>query len=130
MNMKFRKGDIIIAVILIAALGFWLYNNYVANKTALTSLVIEVNGELYKKIPVSQLKKEQLMHIEFENNRHIDIVADSKGAWIKDVVCPDKLCQKTGVISKVGQSIVCLPNKVVIYYEGTTEGPQVDNVSY
>ncbi len=128
--MRLRKGDIIIAVILVAALGFWLYNNYVANKTDLTNLVIEVNGSLYKKIPVSQLKKEQLIHIEIDDNRHVDVVADSTGAWIKDVVCPDKLCQKTGVISKVGQSIVCLPNRVVVYFEGTTDAPQVDNVAY
>lgn len=128
--MKLRKGDIIIAVILVAALSFWLYNNYVANKTSLTALVIEVNGSQYKKIPVSQLKKEQLIHIEIDDNRHVDVVADSTGAWIKDVVCPDKLCQKTGVISKAGQSIVCLPNRVVVYFEGTTDAPQVDNVSY
>jgi hypothetical protein len=127
--MKLKKGDIIIAVILIAAVGFWLYNNYVSNNTEVNNLVIEVNGSTYKKIPISELKKEQLFHIEFENNRHIDIKADETGTWIEDVVCPDKLCQKTGVISKVGQNIVCLPNKVVIYYEGNS-APEVDNVAY
>lgn len=127
--MKFKKGDIIIAVILIAAAGFWMYTNYVANNTAVNNLVIEVNGSAYKKIPVNQLKKEQLIHIDFENNKHIDIVANETGAWIKDVVCPDKLCQKTGVINKVGQNIVCLPNRVVIYFDGD-EAPLVDNVAY
>jgi hypothetical protein len=127
--MKLKKGDIIIAVILIAAVGFWIYNSYVSNNTSVTKLVIEVNGSTYKKIPVNELDKEQLIHIELENNKHIDIKANETGTWIEDVICPDKLCQKTGIISKVGQNIVCLPNKVVIYYEGDVE-PEVDHVSY
>ncbi|OGO77946.1 MAG: hypothetical protein A2Y23_04335 [Clostridiales bacterium GWB2_37_7] len=127
--MKLKKGDIIIAVILIAAVGFWLYNSYISSNTLISSLVIEVNGSTYKKIPMSELKKEQHIHIDFENNRHIDIKADESGAWVQDVICPDKLCQKTGAINKVGQSIVCLPNKVNIYYEGDEESP-VDNVAY
>lgn len=127
--MKFKKGDIIIAVILLAAVGFWLYNSYVANNTVVNNLVIEVNGSVYKKIPVNQLKKPQLVHIDFENNKYIDIEANETGTWVHDVICPDKLCQKTGVINKIGQSIVCLPNKVNIYYEGNEE-PLVDNVAY
>jgi hypothetical protein len=127
--MKLKKGDIIIAVILIAAVGFWIYNSFVSNNTSVSNLIIEVNGSAYKKIPVNQLKKEQLIHIDLENNKHIDIKANETGTWIEDVVCPDKLCQKTGIISKVGQNIVCLPNKVVIYYDGNAE-PEVDHVSY
>lgn len=127
--MKLKKGDIIIALILVIALGFWTYNNYIGNTRSVNNVVIEVDGKLYKKIPISSLKKEQLIHIDLENNKHIDIVANETGTWIKDVDCPDKLCQKTGVISKIGQSIVCLPNRVVIYYEGE-ESPEIDNVAY
>ena len=127
--MKLKKGDIIIAVILIAAIGFWLYNSYVSNNTNVSDLIIEVNGSTYKKIPLKELKKEQLIHIELENNKHIDIKANETGTWIEDVVCPDKLCQKTGIINKVGQNIVCLPNRVVIYYEGNVKS-EVDHVSY
>lgn len=128
--MKLKKGDIIIAVILLAAVGFWFYFNNISNTTKVNNLVIEVNGSTYKKIPITELKKEQLIHIELENNRHIDIKANESGTWVEDVICPDKLCQKTGTINKVGQNIVCLPNKVVIYYEGNNEAPLVDNVAY
>lgn len=129
--MKLKKGDIIIVLILVVALGVWTYNSYVANKSPVDNLVIKVNGEVYKRIPVTELKKDQLIHIDLANNKHIDIEANEKGAWVKDVDCPDKLCQKTGVINKIGQSITCLPNKVTIYYEGTqSQKQEVDNVSY
>lgn len=127
--MKLKKGDIIIVLILVIAFGVWTYNNYIANKSPIDNLVIEVNGDVYKKIPVAELKNEQLIHIDLANNKHIDIAANSSGAWVQDVDCPDKLCQKTGVINKIGQNIVCLPNKVSIYYEGKQK-QEVDNVSY
>ena len=31
-----------------------------------------------------------------------------------DADCPDKLCVKTGRISKTGETIVCLPHRVVV----------------
>lgn len=127
--MKLKKGDIIIVLILVIALGAWTYNNYIADKTPVDNLVIKVNGEIYKKIPVTELKKEQLIHIDFENDKYIDIAANESGAWVESVVCPDKLCQKTGVINKIGQNITCLPNKVTIYYEGQ-QNQEIDNVAY
>lgn len=36
--------------------------------------------------------------------------------------CPDHTCVNTGKISKVGQSIICLPNKVTVTVIGNTDG--------
>ncbi len=35
--------------------------------------------------------------------------------------CPDKLCVHQKAISKNGESIICLPNKVVVTVEGSEE---------
>ena len=39
-------------------------------------------------------------------------------AWLDDADCPDKLCVKSGRISKDGETITCLPNKVSIIVSG------------
>ncbi len=44
-----------------------------------------------------------------------------------DSACPDKLCVKTGWISRPGESIVCLPNRVVIEIRSGEGGPDVVN---
>lgn len=44
-----------------------------------------------------------------------------------DSDCPDKLCVKTGWISSPGESIVCLPNRVVIEVVSGDGGPDVVN---
>ena len=33
---------------------------------------------------------------------------------MKDAECPDKLCMRQGAISRDGQTIVCLPHKLVV----------------
>jgi len=127
--MKLKKGDIIIIVILAVALISWYGINQLGESEDDRQAVIETNGEVYKTIPMKAGMKQQEIHIELENGNHIDIIIDENGAYVKDVICPDKVCQKTGVVNKVGQSIVCLPNRVIVYIEGKT-GSDVDDVSF
>jgi hypothetical protein len=51
-------------------------------------------------------------------------------AWVEEASCPDGLCKNMGKISQVGQSVICLPNKVVVEIldkEGEVSGtPDVD----
>lgn len=127
--MKLKKGDLIIVVILIAAVVSWYGINMLNESKDEKQIVIETNGDVYKSIPMNKGMKPQEVHIDLKNGKYIDIMIDENGAYVKDVICPDKVCQKTGVVDKVGQSIVCLPNKVIVYVEGKTES-DVDDVSY
>ncbi len=45
---------------------------------------------------------------------HITVHIRGKKIWVTDADCPDRTCVKTGVISRAGQSIVCLPNATVV----------------
>lgn len=127
--MKLKKGDLIIILMLVAAVISWLGINKLGESKDERQIVIETNGSVYKTIPMKVGMKQQDIHIELENGKYIDIVVDENGAYVSDVICPDKVCQKTGLVSRVGQSIVCLPNKVVVYIEGKSES-EVDDVSF
>lgn len=127
--MRFKKGDFIVVVILAAALISWFGINKLNDAKFDRRVVIETAGTVYEIIPLKAGMEQKKVHIDLENNRHIDIVVNENGAYVEDVVCPDKVCQKTGVINKAGQNIVCLPNKVVIYIEGEKE-TGIDGVSY
>ena len=128
--MKFKKGDIIVVIILAVAVISWFGINKIYEAKSDRRVVIETGGTLYETVPLKAGMEQKKIHIELENDRHIDIVIDENGAYVEDVVCPDKICQKTGVINTAGESIVCLPNKVVIYIEGEEETKtEVDGVS-
>lgn len=127
--MKMKKGDLIIIVILAVALISWFIINNPGTVENERQIVIETNGDLYKAITMEEGMEQQEFHIELENGKYIDIVVDENGAYVKDVICPDKVCQKTGLINRVGQSIVCLPNRVVVYIEGQEES-EIDGISF
>ena len=37
--------------------------------------------------------------------------------YIEEADCPDKICVKQGRISKTGESIICLPHKIIVEIE-------------
>lgn len=41
------------------------------------------------------------------------IIMDGK-AWVTKSTCKDHICEQTGKISKVGETIICLPNALFI----------------
>lgn len=52
-----------------------------------------------------------------------NILKIEKGsACILDADCPDKLCVHMGKISRNGQSIVCLPHRVIVTVDGKSDG--------
>ena len=48
-------------------------------------------------------------------------VHDGK-AYMQSADCKDKLCVHQGKISKAGQTIICLPNKIVMELKGKKSG--------
>ena len=45
------------------------------------------------------------------------IIADG-GVHVENMQCPDKVCERFGIISKAGESIICVPNQLVIEIQG------------
>ena len=59
-------------------------------------------------------------------NRTIDfgslkVVIENGSAFVTDATCHDKVCEKSGKISKSGQSITCLPAGIVVRIGGKSE---------
>ena len=52
------------------------------------------------------------------------VVKDGK-AFVRDMTCPDKTCEKMGKISSAGNSVICLPNRLAVVVDA---GGEVDAV--
>ena len=121
-----KKGDLIIILFLLIFSGLsWLLVNNFWQETDSKQVIIEVNGAYYDTI---DLKQEQLFQIKFPENKYIELAIKDEEVWVIDetVICPRKICVQTGKINAVGQSIVCLPNKTVIYI--TSQGDNSSKV--
>ncbi len=113
--MKFNKFDLIIigVSLAIAVLSFipsFTQKNYdrkIAN--------IIVDGKTALKIDLQDSKNQEIDLDLKENN----IIMVKKGTiGIVDASCKDKFCKNTGFISRPGQSIVCVPSRLIIEIEG------------
>ncbi|MBR4282202.1 MAG: NusG domain II-containing protein [Clostridia bacterium] len=71
---------------------------------------VTVDGEFYKEYSLSQDITED---IRMGENLNRLIIEDGK-AYVEMATCPDGICVDHSPIYRNGQSIVCLPNRVVI----------------
>ena len=118
MKRRFGKRDfILIAVLLAAAFVIWL----LISRTKFAkgaSAVITVDGDVYGAYPLSQNQEIPIMKDEKRTNL---LVIKNGKADITEADCPDRLCVHQKPISMTNETIVCLPNKVVVSIEGSTE---------
>lgn len=121
-----KKADLIIILsVLVVAGVFFGINKYNEKKAAGDVLYAEINidGELYKKI---NLQDKREVVIEDHGVNIINVNMGTVEMTYSD--CPDQVCVKVGKISKPGESIVCLPNKVYVEIVGEEEG-EIDAIS-
>lgn len=122
------KGDkiLIISIIIISllSLGF-IKNSNTGYKQKYIS--IQVNGEEYKKIIFDKKIIGKTIPIETEFGYNLVEIGDGE-VWVVEASCPDELDVKQGKISKSGEIIVCLPNKLVIEIKGTDEIGEIDYI--
>ena len=67
------------------------------------------------------LDKDRTIEIKSSEGKNILIIKEGK-VEMKEADCPDKYCVKQGKIKNVGETIVCLPHKVVVEIEKTSKG--------
>lgn len=76
---------------------------------------ITVDGKLYGTYTLSE---PQEIPIELDGRIANVVVIEDGAAHMEDADCPDKLCVHQGAISRDGQTIVCLPHKLVVEVTG------------
>ncbi len=124
-----KKNDIIlIAVLLMAALltvagmRIWQMNN----TKAAAKVVVTIDGQVYGTYPLSEDRTER---IELPDGSYNILTISGGYANVTEASCPDQICVKHHHIKYSKESIVCLPNKVVVTVEGG-EDNEIDGFTY
>ena len=106
------RNDIILAVVLllVAVTGFLLYKNFQKDGDY---AVVMVDKTEYARLP---LNKDSELIISGVGGTNTLVIKDGK-ADIIHADCPDGICVDHAPISKVGETIVCLPHSVVVAIE-------------
>ena len=122
-SSKIKNDLILILVFLVIAGAVMGFLNVSKNHGG--TVVISVDGEELTSFP---LDEDTRYVIDGYHGGSNVLVIEDGSAFLESASCPDKLCVHMGKINKVGQSIICLPNKVVIEIRGK-ENSDYDTVT-
>ncbi|MBQ2716664.1 MAG: NusG domain II-containing protein [Clostridia bacterium] len=115
-----KKRDIIlIASILVVAIAFFLIVELTKEEGA--GVVVKVDG-----VEVAEYSLSKSGTYPLNGGTNILVIEDGR-AYLSDANCPDKLCVHQGKISRTGEVITCLPNKLTVTVFGAEES--VDLIS-
>ncbi|WLD76108.1 NusG domain II-containing protein [Mogibacterium neglectum] len=118
-----RKADIVLFIILVSlgiASSVWLsMTSHSGDKVTVT-----VDGKKYGVYSLSEDKT-----IAVKQGNKLNVIRIKHGyVTMSEASCQNQVCVKHKAISKTGESIICLPNKVVVSIGGK-EANKYDSVS-
>lgn len=121
---KKADGLLILLILMVAVLAVgWQYLKGKQGEQA----VVTVDGILYGSY---SLEQDRQIQIESDDGANRNVLRISDGtAWMEEADCPDKICVEHKPIHRVGESIVCLPHKVVVEIknsDGVSKDSEVD----
>ncbi|NLL80612.1 MAG: NusG domain II-containing protein [Clostridiales bacterium] len=115
-----KKNDWKLIVFFLIVAGVFFFWNEMRGKEG-REAVIYVDGMEYQRV---SLWKEQEILVGTGNV----VVTGQGSAHMEAADCPDQICVHHRPVSKSGESIVCLPNRVVVEIQG--EDCEVDVTAY
>lgn len=120
-----KKSDMILAAVVLAFAGGLLLLQNWKQDTKEGVVTVYQEKEKLASYPLVKDDEVDLFSADGGVNR---LIIRSGQAWIESADCPDGLCVKQGRIDREGQSVICLPHKLVITIEGG-EAAGVDAVA-
>lgn len=115
MGIGLKKKDVLLALIILCVIGFTvLIRTYIGGAGA-NRVVIKVNGAIQG---VYSLAEDR----EIKINEGTNILKIKNGeADMVEADCPDQLCVNQKPVSLDHESLICLPNRVVVEVESKEE---------
>ncbi|WP_033829133.1 NusG domain II-containing protein [Bacillus andreraoultii] len=114
-----KRWDIIVvfSLVLLSFIPFFIFTYIQSDRETATSVnvaVISVDGKEVKRITLSDNQKTHIFDIHDGDGGVNTIEVKDNKIRIKSANCSDQVCVLTGFIKKPGETIVCLPHKVLI----------------
>lgn len=121
--LKTHKNDVLLMAALLA-LGGGLALFLLATRQAGGTVRVRIGGETVMELPLDQDARIVLG----EGGHTNTLVIEDGAAQVTAADCPDQVCVRHGAIRYAGESIVCLPHKLVVSIEGG-QGSGVDIIA-
>ena len=115
-NKKIKKRNDVILIAAILALAALAALILLLTRTDGDRVIVTVNGDVYESYSLTKDIEVDIRTGENGDQLNRLIIKDGK-AHVESATCPDGICAAHKPISHDGESIICLPHKVVITVE-------------
>lgn len=122
-SLRLRPGDLLIAALVLALAG-GVALCFLPQDTGQVYAEIYQDQTLLKRIPLSGDSRET---VTVEGAAVNQIKIDGRTVCFSESTCPDQVCVRSGVLTRAGQTAVCLPNRVIVRLTGSD--PEVDIIA-
>ena len=108
-----RKNDFwLILVLLVLAAGSWFL--FRSDSTARDKvLVVRKDQQVLQRSELKKVTSETKLIVPVEHGEMV-IAYDREGGRVLSSPCPDQVCVHQGKITRSGQTIACVPEKVLV----------------
>ncbi len=107
-NKKYRNDIFLVAIILLITLIVLVV--FKLNQTEGEIVKVSIDGKTTHCYNLSDNIKTDIIN---GDNKNVLVIKDGQ-TFVESATCPDKICVAHRKISKTGETIVCLPHKLVI----------------
>ncbi|NFF11872.1 NusG domain II-containing protein [Clostridium botulinum] len=128
-----KKGDkivmYIVTTLLVLSIVSVIFFKFFS-KSEKAVAVIKQDGKIIEKIDLSKVKEKRQFRINYSEGsyRGYNIIEVDKGSIrFIEANCRNKICIKSGVLRKPGETAACLPHKLIITIEKNND--EVDGIS-
>lgn len=106
-----KKADIILIAVTVVIAGILLVFLYGVNNSSGAYVQVEINGFVTKTLP---LDTDTAFEIITDGGGENLLIIEDGNAKVTEANCPDGICKNHAKIHRNGESIICLPHRVVI----------------
>ena len=117
-----KKADFILIAVVVALAGVLLIFLYGYSSSG-AYVQIEVDGEIVEILP---LNADNTYEIKTDNDGENTLVIKDGFAKMTAANCPDGICTNHMKISRNGESIICLPHKVIVTVVNENKTDEID----
>ena len=116
MEKNKRKNDILLILVALLLAGV-LWGVLTLTKRQGGEAIVTVDGKTVAVLPLSEDTVYVWTAPKPEGNTNTVEVANGR-VCVKEANCPDGICERSGWIEYAGESIVCLPHKLIVTVVG------------
>ena len=120
-----KKKDLILAGAVLLLAGILALALRLPKTENGNTMKVTVDGEVYG---TYSLAENQTVKIQTGHGTNV-LVIENGSAHMEEADCPDGYCKRQGTISRVNETIVCLPNQVVAEVSNPNGENELDDVA-